>query len=165
MKFAAQYVVYIIALLAGASWFVRGDGAPDRRIAVYTAFGAAAVSVVVALIIQHFYVHQRPFVLRPDVTLLLNHSPDASFPSEHTTAAFGMASGVALYRPRPGMALAVLAALTGFARVFVGIHYPFDVIAGAAIGVLAAAALRCVRPALAWLDNAIVVRFVPELLR
>jgi undecaprenyl-diphosphatase len=161
MEFAAQYAIYAIVLLAVASWFVRGRSNTDHRMALYAGAASGAISVAIALVIQHFYVHQRPFVLRGDVTLLVNHAPDASFPSEHATAAFGIAAGVGTYRHRLGLVLLALAALTAFSRVYVGVHYPADVAAGAAIGVLVALALWFARPALAWIDSSLVVRVVP----
>ncbi len=165
MEFAAQYAVIAIALLVAGSWFVRAGNGADRRIAVYTALASAAIGLGIAVVIQHYYVHQRPFVLRADVVLLMRHTADPSFPSEHTTAAFAMAAGLGIYRHRLGLLALALAALTAFSRVYVGVHYPGDVAAGAAIGVLVVIALWFARPALAWLDNTIVLRLVPASLR
>lgn len=165
MKFVAQYGIYAVALIAVASWFSRGGTAADHRIAVYTALAATALALAVTLAIQHAYVHQRPFVVRTDVVQLVDHSPDASFPSEHATAAFALAAGIGLYRWRLGAALLVLAAWMAVARVYVGIHYPGDVAGGALIGVLAAVAFWWAQPLLAWLDRTVVLRLVPEALR
>lgn len=165
MKFAAQYVIFGVFALVVASWFVRGGNDESRRIAVYTAVLTGALSIAVAMVIQHFYVHQRPFVTRSDVVLLIKTSADASFPSEHATAAFALAAGVAMYRLRYGLLLTALAALISFARVYAGIHYPFDVLGGAAIGGGIALALRPARPAFEWLDRTIVPRIVPAVLR
>lgn len=166
MEFSAQYLVFIIAAIVVGSWFVRtGSDGPNRRFAVYTAVASTAIALLITMIIQHLYTHPRPFVARNDVVLLVNHSADPSFPSEHATAAFAMATGLALYRPRFGILLLLLATLTAFARVFVGIHYPGDVAGGAAIGVAAAALIWCGREGLAWLDRRIVVRLVPAALR
>jgi undecaprenyl-diphosphatase len=166
MTWAAQYAIFAIAAIVALSWFVRTGNSADRRIAVYTAIAAAAVGVLISQAIPHVYVHQRPFVLRhSDIVLLLDHSADPSFPSEHSTAAFAMAAGIGVYRQRLGVALLALAALVAFSRVYVGVHYPADVAAGAAIGIIIALALRFARPALAWLDRTIVLRLVPVPLR
>lgn len=162
MKLAAQYAIYAIAAAVALSWLIRAGNDRDRRVAVYTSVAAGALSIAVALVIQQFYVHQRPFVLRTDVVQLVHHSADPSFPSEHTSAAFGMAGGLGLYRARIGLALLMMAALTAFARVYVGLHYPGDVAGGGAIGALAAGALWPVRPAFYWLDRTFVSRLVPQ---
>lgn len=161
MEWAAQYAVFAIFAIVIASWFIRAGTGADRRIAVYTAVAAAALGLAVTLTIQHVYFHPRPFVARTDYVLLVNHSADTSFPSEHATAAFAMAAGIALYRRRLGALLIALAAATAFSRVFVGIHYPADVAAGAAIGALAAGAVWSIRGAFGWLDRNIVIRLVP----
>jgi len=165
MKLCAKYAIYAIVLLVGASWFLRAGRGENRRIAVYSAVASAALALVVALVIQHFYVHQRPFVQRSDVDLLMHHAADASFPSEHATAAFGMAAGAGIYRARLGAVLLVLAVLTAFSRVYVGVHYPADVAGGAALGIIAAAVVWAARPAFDYIDRLVVVRFVPEFLR
>ncbi|HEY6772233.1 MAG TPA: phosphatase PAP2 family protein [Solirubrobacterales bacterium] len=58
-----------------------------------------------------------------------------SFPSGHTAAAFAFATGAGRELPWTGPPLYVLAALVGYSRVHTGVHYPLDVIAGAAAGV------------------------------
>lgn len=165
MKFAAGYIIFGVFALVAASWFMRGGDDESRRIAVYTAVLTAVLSLVAVMIIQQFYVHQRPFVVRSDVVLLVKHSADASFPSEHAAVAFALAAGVAVYRFRLGLVLLALAVLIAFARVYVGIHYPGDVLGGAAIGIGIALALRAARPAFLWLDRSVVIRVVPAPLR
>lgn len=162
MKWSAQYVVYAVIALVIASWFVRAGNGADRRMAVYTAIIAAALSLAVALVIQRFYVHQRPFILRSgDIVQLLPHAADPSFPSEHATGSFALAAGIGLYRARFGIALLALAALISFSRVYVGIHYPADVAAGALIGIASAVAVWLARPLLAWFDATLIRRIVP----
>jgi membrane-associated phospholipid phosphatase len=70
-----------------------------------------------------------------------------------------------MYQRRYGLLLLSLAALISFARVYVGLHYPFDVLAGAATGITVAVALRGARPVFEWLDRVIVLRVVPAPLR
>ncbi len=165
MEFAAQYAVYAIVAIVIASWFIRAGNDADRRIAVYTAVASTAIAIAIALLIKQIYVHQRPFVVSPDTVLLIDHAADPSFPSDHVTAAFAMAAGIGLYRPRIGSVLLLLAALTAFARVFVGVHYPGDVAGGAALGMIVAVLIWSARGVLAWLDDRIVVRLIPEALR
>lgn len=166
MEYSAQYAVYLIlALVVGSSFIRAGMGGSYRRIAVYTALASTLIALLITMVIQHAYAHPRPFVVRHDVVQLVDHTADASFPSEHVTAAFAMAAGLGLYRPRFGILLLLLAILTAFSRIFVGIHYPADVAGGAAIGMLSAFAVWSLRRVLAWLDRHIVVPLVPALLR
>ena len=165
MKFSAQYLVYIVVALVVVSWFVRGVSREETRLGVYTAVLATIIALALAKFIQHYYVLERPFVTRADVTLLIDHAPDASFPSEHTTGAFALATGLGLYRRAWGLLLIALACVMAFARVFVGIHWPADVAGGAAIGIAAAVALWFARPILEWLDRSVLMRIVPAPLR
>ncbi len=171
MKFAAKYLVFVLAAMVAGTWFVRAGPPERRRAAVYTAVGAAGIGLIAGLIIQHFYYHPRPFffndhgTIRYRFTPLVHHSADSSFPSDHATASFGMAVGVLLYRARIGLLALAIAAVIAFSRVYVGVHYPADVLAGAAIGTAAAFVLRLVHPVIEWLDEQVVVRVVPEFLR
>ena len=165
MVFAARYAVFAIAAIVVFSWFVRAGSGEHRRVAVYAAALSAVLALLVTGVIQHFYVHERPFVVRDDVVLLMHHGADPSFPSEHAAVAFALAAGLGLYRARIGIVLLALAALTAFARVYVGVHYPADVSAGALIGIGAAVCVRVLHPALAWLDRTIIAPLVPSPLR
>jgi undecaprenyl-diphosphatase len=103
---------------------------------------AAGVAVVANVLVAHLWYRQRPFVAHPHlVHLIVHHPADASFPSDHS-AALAAISVALLYFLRPLGILAVLWTLAvGFARVYVGEHYPGDVLGGYAIGILAGVAV------------------------
>jgi undecaprenyl-diphosphatase len=67
---------------------------------------------------------------------------DASFPSGHAATSFAAATMLTFYFPRLAPLFYVLAAAVAFSRVYVGVHYPLDVVGGALLGVLVAIALR-----------------------
>lgn len=84
----------------------------------------------------------RPAVADPDPAPLVGLPATGSLPSGHATVAFACATVLALGRPRLAPWLFALAGLIAFSRVYVGVHYPFDVLAGAVLGVAIAFGLR-----------------------
>jgi undecaprenyl-diphosphatase len=90
----------------------------------------------------------RPPLSRPVPEPLLETPSTYSFPSGHATVAFACATLLALAVPRLRWPLYALAALIAFSRVYVGVHYPGDVIAGAVLGIALATALRMLAGAL-----------------
>ena len=90
----------------------------------------------------------RPPVLDPDPLPLVHLPVTYSFPSGHATVSFACATVLAVAVPRLWIPLYVLATLIAFSRVYVGVHYPGDVIVGAALGVAIAIALRMLARAL-----------------
>jgi undecaprenyl-diphosphatase len=79
----------------------------------------------------------------------LVHVPhDGSFPSGHATTSFACATMLAFSAPRAAPAFFVLAAAIAWSRVYVGVHYPLDVLGGAVLGVLISIALRLLLGAL-----------------
>ena len=103
-------------------------------------FLAAAITDVLKLVIDR----HRP-VDHPLVPALATHS----FPSGHAATSFACAATLATFVSRRGqIVLYVLAAAIAYSRVYVGVHYPLDVLAGAAIGLGVATALRRLQAAL-----------------
>ena len=76
----------------------------------------------------------RPFLRFPDVRILVDKPAQFSFPSGHTTTSFAPAT--VLFRKSRGLGAAALtlAALIGFSRIYVGVHYPLDVVGGVILG-------------------------------
>jgi undecaprenyl-diphosphatase len=73
-----------------------------------------------------------------DAVALIGREPGPSFPSRHTASAVAMALTTLPVAPRRGAVMAALAAWMGLSRLYCGLHYPSDVLAGAALGALAA---------------------------
>lgn len=143
MRDAASWGEWVFAGIVVA-WFVyawlRG-GTADRRGAI-AALCSAGIALGVNQIISHIWARPRPFVTHPgSVHVLLAYSRDASFPSDHAAAGFAIATTLVLVHRRWGVAALAAAAVMSYARVFVGLHYPADVLAGALIGVVVGWAL------------------------
>lgn len=77
----------------------------------------------------------RPCDVDPSVVLLIPHPGEFSFPSGHSMSSFAAATSVLFYHKKWGTAAMLLAALIAFSRLYLFVHYPTDVLAGALIGV------------------------------
>lgn len=87
------------------------------------------------MLLKHLIARSRPYDCIRGLIPLITPPTDYSFPSGHTAASFAV--GVLLFRKLPkryGIPALVLAALIGFSRLYLGVHYPSDVLAGALLG-------------------------------
>ena len=126
-----------IALLV-VLWFARGrlEITGGRR-AVAAAGFSALLGLGANQVISHVWERARPYVHHHH-HLFISASHDPSFPSDHATASFALATAIWMRNRVAGAIALVLAAAISLSRVVVGTHYPSDVVGGAAIGVLAA---------------------------
>ena len=109
---------------------------------------AILISESISGLLKEWLERDRPPVADPDPAPLVDLPATFSFPSGHATVSFACATTLALAVPRLTWPLFALATLISFSRVYVGVHYPFDVLAGAALGVAIAIALRKLAAAL-----------------
>lgn len=127
-------VVLFAGLLLVSWWLARGEG-DLRRV---TAALWAPVGALLALGVNQFLAaavsEPRPYTVLPHALVLVSRSGDPSFPSDHAVMAGAVAAGVWLAHRRLGVVAAVLAVLMAFARVYVGAHFPLDVLAGLVVG-------------------------------
>lgn len=128
MIFFSKYVIYIYMLIV-AGLFVKGiiQKKSSCRKAAFSAFAIAAVNLILNFIIGHIYYVDRPFV-HNKVNVLVPHKANASFPSDHSAGTMSIALGLGKYRKILGVILMVMSFIVGFSRVYVGNHYPMDVI-------------------------------------
>ncbi len=132
----ADYGVLLFGVLLMTGWWLaRRRGDPATMAAALWAMAGTAVAVAVAQPINHAVAEARPWQSLPHILVLAGHSTDFSFPSDHATAAGAVTAGLVLYHRRLGIIAALAGVLMCVARVYVGAHYPQDVIAGFALGV------------------------------
>ena len=79
----------------------------------------------------------RPFEVNMGVRLLIEAPKDFSFPSGHTGASFAAAAALFFAGSRGWIPVGILAVLIGFSRLYLYVHYPSDVLAGALLGIAA----------------------------
>lgn len=153
VEFVGEYglLVAMVLLVVWCWWAVRRRGDEDAASSVaglVWAPVAAALAVLVNVPIRGFVERPRPFLDHTGLDVLVSGKTDFSFVSDHATIT--MAMGVALFVAdrRFGLAGIGLALLEGFCRVYMGVHYPTDVVGGFALGTAVALLLSPVAMAL-----------------
>ncbi len=135
LRLYAEYGVILFAgVLLLAWWWARRD----RNVRTMAAALWAPLGALLAIGLNQPLValaHEpRPFTVFPHALVLVTRSQDYSFPSDHAVMAGAVAAGVLLTHRRLGIATAVAAVVMGFTRVYVGAHFPIDVIVGLVLG-------------------------------
>jgi len=147
-------VVTIIALIA--VWF-SGRNTADRTRNQYGVMCSLASMGIANLLIficnAILNDRLRPFEAFPDKVHLIFYQPsDPSFPSNAAAASFALATGIWVYNRKLGYLLSIPALIISFGRIYMGVHYPLDIIGGFALAILAtgivAAVMKLGRPIL-----------------
>ncbi|SEE94374.1 phosphatase PAP2 family protein [Streptomyces sp. Ag109_O5-10] len=139
MEFVGEYglLVAMVLLVVWCWWSVRrrgGEDAPSTMAALVWAPLAAAIAVLVNVPIRGFVERPRPFLTHQGVDVLLSGKTDYSFVSDHATITMALGVGLFVANRRFGVAGIGLALVEGFCRVYMGVHYPTDVVGGFALG-------------------------------
>lgn len=132
--------------IVASAWWVKGlvfvavgavGDAVSRRLLPRTAAAAGLAFILAAgasTLVKDVIDRARPSLADPGVTALVATPDSPSFPSGHTCTAFAAAAAVGALCPRLRWPLFGLAALVGLSRIYLGVHYWLDVLAGAALG-------------------------------
>jgi undecaprenyl-diphosphatase len=131
-----------VATLAILFLAARGATHAAWRRASLAAVLSAGLGLAIGKAISELVDRARPFVADPHgVHLFAKHAADPGFPSDHATAAFAIAVAILLRKRGWGIVALVAATVLSIGRVALGVHYPSDVLGGAALGSAAALAL------------------------
>lgn len=141
MVFLTTYLAYSVSIIVAlyvCVWLPFKRSRPMTRLRSLAQgtelFFSTLVTAVIVTVLKVLIAEPRPFVTLTNVHLLITET-GYSFPSRHATITFAIATIVYLYHRSLGKWLYVFASLVAISRIFVGVHYPIDVIAGALLGI------------------------------
>lgn len=145
--FLATYLIFVALAAAGfvliRTW--RDRAARVVLVAAYLrAIAAAGLGYAGNALFALAFARPRPFVTLGVASLIGAPATSKSFPSDHATLAFAIAATLAFAWPQRRWQLFTVAALIAVGRVMAGVHYPVDVLAGAAVGLCWAWAVETV---------------------
>lgn len=130
-----SWSVLLLAVATFALWlFARPGSSRKWKLACASALASSGVALLINQLIARIWDRTRPFVGHPSIHVWGSRSHDASFPSDHASAAFGIAFAVFFFDRVVGSLFLTAAVVIGVGRVFIGAHYPLDVVAGCLIG-------------------------------
>ncbi len=133
MVFITNYVLYLTMLF---TLILAIKGKVAERKAFLLIILGIPISILFILGI-HLFIHEpRPFVAFNFIPLADN-KPGLSFPSRHTTLMAVMAFSYIYFKSKWSFLFLILAALVGISRIYVGVHYPLDILGGFIVGILA----------------------------
>jgi len=137
MIFGSRVLPFILMALV-AFIFIIGVINKDKkcRSAAANTIVMTAINLVLSFIIGHIWYFPRPFVNDKNINLLYPHTPDASFPSDHALGSMSIALGLNRYSKLIGRITIGLSIFIGISRIYVGHHYPLDVLGSFGIAVL-----------------------------
>ncbi|WP_427914104.1 undecaprenyl-diphosphatase [Ramlibacter sp. MMS24-I3-19] len=143
----AQWVIWAIPVALVWAWL---RGREEQRRALLEMLLAALLALGVAQIVTHVWPHPRPFMAHAG-TQFLAHVADPGMPSDHVTVFWSLACAAAISArfARWSLPLFALGLLVGWSRVFLGVHFPYDIAAALPVAFLGAALARSARSPMA----------------
>jgi undecaprenyl-diphosphatase len=134
----------VLGMLLIVGWLVSRHHSPRKVGASLSAALAAVVGFLINQPISNAIAERRPYQTLHHVLVLVPRVGDFSMPSDHAVVAGAVIAGVLLYNWRLGLAATAAGLALAFDRVYVGAHYPADVVAGLGLGAVVAICLYAV---------------------
>lgn len=106
------------------------------RMTVIACMISLTISHIPVYIVKKMYPRKRPYIVLKQAQFPSNPLKDYSFPSGHTTAIFSVITPFVLMEPSLALILHPLAFFVGLSRIYLGLHYPSDVMAGGMLGIV-----------------------------
>ena len=133
-----QASIPVMVVITGVLWFFARPGGDRKwKLACASGYAASALAYAIAFVIHHVYDRARPYQAHA-IRHPWSSSTDASFPSDHASLSFAIAFAVLAFDTVAGVVFLVVAAIIGVGRLFIGAHYPGDVLAGVGVGLVTA---------------------------
>lgn len=133
--FFAEYAPYFLIIIV--IFFLINNFKKYKKMAAYAFFSSFTAKFLVSEIIRFFYSKPRPFV-GGSANLLINKIATPAFPSGHASFFFAIATIIYMRNKKLGILSFLLCVLMGISRVYVGVHWPADIIGGAFVGIASA---------------------------
>lgn len=142
-RLVAQWLVFVPIAVIISLWIW---GVPRGRGALLTASIALLIGMTINQVIGALWFHPRPFMLGIGRTLM-SHVPETSFPSDHATLFWSLGLGLIASGSwrRWGWCFVLMGLLVAWARIYLGLHFPFDMAGSLAVSLIAAGSARSLR--------------------
>jgi undecaprenyl-diphosphatase len=137
--FLADYLQYILFIFLLYLLFSKKHKKQNRAMIIVATMSAVFARYIIKPIILFFYTTPRPFIFFPEIQPLIKVwqiENFHSFPSGHALIFFALGTTMFLFNKKLGSLFLFSAVLISISRVYVGVHWPIDILAGAILGIL-----------------------------
>lgn len=132
MIFSADYLIFLVIILS----FILALKDSQGQKALVLTLVSLLVGFILLKIVEIFTYEPRPFLTNP-ISPLININDNDGFPSDHTLILTIITLSHVFYKTKYTWIMVLSLILTGFARIYVGVHYPVDILGGFILGTLA----------------------------
>jgi undecaprenyl-diphosphatase len=144
MPFITNGSNYNVPLLAAAIILIFIGRLRGVRFVVLAILSVVIADAIGTYVFKYSLLRPRPCMALEDIRLLVGCTNLPSFPSNHAVNSSVLATLAILYKPWCWLPAAALVLLIGFSRIYVGVHYPLDILGGCVLGVVVALALSAI---------------------